>query len=217
MKLNKHAIVLLFIVLFVVVVLSFVLPFSHTVVFWIALLADLLMFAVCACVFVRAFRRKENLESKLLGWPLFKVVIVALAVQVVVGFAMMALSKVIPVSIAVIAEVLIFAATGVLLIVRDAAMIVVENSEQTMTDNTAAWKAIRSRAAGIAAATGHPELKKLAETIRYADPTPTEMDGQVAEMLETLSSYADAENIRKAFVLLEQRKAVALENKQKNA
>ena len=49
---------------------------------------------------------------------------------------------------------------------------------------------------------------KLAEEIRYADPKPTSMDGEIAQMLETLSSYADAANIKKAFLMMEQRKAL---------
>ena len=49
--------------------------------------------------------------------------------------------------------------------------------------------------------------------IRYADPTPTSMDGEIAQMLETLSSYADAENIKKASAMIEQRKALAMESK----
>ncbi len=99
--------------------------------------------------------------------------------------------------------------SGICLTAKDAAREVVVHSESSVTDNTAAWKAIRNRAAAIAAATNHPELRRLAEEIRYADPTPTCMDGQIAEMLETLSSYADADSIRKAFSLLDQRKAVA--------
>ena len=39
------------------------------------------------------------------------------------------------------------------------------------------------------------------------------MDGEIAQMLETLSSYADAANIKKAAAMLEQRKALAKESK----
>ena len=35
------------------------------------------------------------------------------------------------------------------------------------------------------------------------------MDGEIAQMLETLSSYADAANIAKAKALMEQRKTLA--------
>ena len=42
------------------------------------------------------------------------------------------------------------------------------------------------------------------------------MDGQIAEMLEILSSYANAENIRKAARLVEQRKLLAKAEKREN-
>ena len=108
-----------------------------------------------------------------------------------------------------LAESAVFAVTAVCLTVRDAAREAVTQLEASIPDATGPWKAIRARAEGIAAATGNPDLRKLAEDIRYADPTPTPIDGDIAQMLEILSSYADAENIRKAFALMEQRKALA--------
>ena len=96
---------------------------------------------------------------------------------------------------------------------KDAAREAGQHSEAAVADRTGPWKAIRARAASIAAATNHPDLKKLAEEIRYADPAPTSLDSQIAEMLEILSSYADAENIQKALRLMEQRKALAKQEK----
>ena len=97
--------------------------------------------------------------------------------------------------------------------VKDAAREAVTTAEVKVADNTAAWKAIRARANAIAAETGHPDIKKLAEEIRYADPMPTSMDGEIAQMLETLSSYADAANIKKALGMMEQRQSFSKEEK----
>ena len=209
MKLTKHAWILWSIALAAVLTLSFVLPFAKTAEYLMALLCTLAMFTLCAFAFVRAFRRKNTLESKLLGWPIFKVGYTALIVQIIVGFALMSLAAFCPVWAAVLAEAAVFAVTAVCLTVRDAAREAVTQLEASIPDTTGPWKAIRARAAGIAAATGNPDLRKLAEDIRYADPTPTPIDGDIAQMLEILSSYADAENIRKAFALMEQRKALA--------
>lgn len=213
MKLTKHAWILWGIALAVVLVLALVLPFLHTAIYWIALVCTLVMFGVCALAFARAFRKDDKLESKLLGWPIFKVGFAALAAQVLVGFALMALSSVCPVWIAALAEVAVFATAAFCTTVKDAAREAIQQSEKRADDPTAEWKKIRARASAIAASTGHPELKKLADVIRYADPMPTGMDSEIAQMLEILSSYADAENIRKAFAMLEQRKGLAHENK----
>lgn len=213
MKLTKHAWILWGISLIVFLVLAFVIPFSHDGTFWFAFGATLVMFGVTVFVFARAFKKNETLESKLLGWPIFKVGYAALIVQIIVGFILMGLAALCPVWAAVIAEVIVFAAAAFCLTVRDAAREAVTAAEAKVTDNTAAWKAIRARANAIAAETGHPDIKKLAEEIRFADPTPTSMDGEIMQMLETLSSYADMENIRKAFVMINQRKNVTKQNK----
>ena len=209
MKLTKHAWVLWSVALAVVLVLALVIPFARTAVYWVALGCTAAMFGVCALAFVRAFRKDNKLESKLLGWPIFKVGYTALIVQIIVGFALMGLAALCPVWAAALAEVAVFASTAVCLTVKDAAREAVTAAEVKLTDNTAAWKAIRARAGQVAAETGHPDIRKLAEDIRYADPTPTAMDGEIAQMLETLSSYADAANIAKAKALMEQRKTLA--------
>lgn len=209
MKLTKHAWVLWSVALAVVLVLALVIPFARTAVYWMALGCTAAMFGMCALAFVRAFRKDNKLESKLLGWPIFKVGYTSLIVQIIVGFALMGLAALCPVWAAALAEVAVFASTAVCLTVKDAAREAVTAAEVKLTDNTAAWKAIRARASQVAAETGHPDIRKLAEDIRYADPTPTAMDGEIAQMLETLSSYADAANIAKAKALMEQRKTLA--------
>ena len=209
MKLNKHAWILWGIALATVIVLMIAIPFVRTASWWIAAICTVAMFGLCAYAFHLAFSKNGKLESKLLGWPVFKVGYRALMAQLILGGIIMALSFLCPVWIAVAVEVLLFALTGAALTVKDAAREVVTQSETKLEDKTAGWKAIRARASAIAAQTGNADLKKLAETIRYADPMPTSMDSEIAQMLETLSSYADAENIRKAFVMMEQRKALA--------
>lgn len=214
MKLTKHAWILWSVALAVVLMLALVIPFVQTTVYWTGLLCTVAMFGVCALAFVRAFRKDSTVESKLLGWPIFKVGYVALIVQIIVGFALMGLAAFCQVWAAAIAEVAVFAVTAFCMTVKDAVREVVTTAEAKVTDNTAAWKAIRARANAIAAETGHPDIKKLAEEIRYADPTPTSMDGEIAQMLETLSSYADAVNIKKAQTLVKQRSALSKTIKQ---
>ena len=80
-KLTNHAMILWGILLVVTAVLAVALPFAHSDVFWIAGVCDLIMFAAVAVVYGRAFRMDGTMESKLLGWPIFKVGFAALIVQ----------------------------------------------------------------------------------------------------------------------------------------
>lgn len=213
MKLNKHAWFVWAIALVVVIVLMIVIPFARTAAWWIAAECTVLMFALCAWVFALAFRKDEKLESKLLGWPIFKVGYTALIVQLLVGGVIMGIAAFCPVWAAVIAELILFAVTGIALTVRYAAREAVTQSEANVNNSTEAWKAIRARANAIAAETGNAEMKKLAEEIRYADPTPTSMDGGIARMLETLNSSMNVENIKMVFTMMEKRKVISRNEK----
>lgn len=213
MELTKHALLILALTLVLFLVLSFAIPFAHTAAYWVGFAGALIGFGVVAGAFARAFRKDTTLESKLLGWPIFKTSLVSMVVHVIAGIAVMGCAAFCPVWVAVIVEVVLIVICAICLTMKDAAREAVTAAEARVTDNTAAWKAIRARANAIAAETGHPDIKKLAEEIRYADPAPTGMDGDIAQMLETLSSYADAANIRKAQAMLAQRKALAQESK----
>lgn len=213
MKMTKHAWIIWGISLAVVLVLMVAIPFVRTAAWWIGATCTVAMFGLCTLTFHLAFRKGENTESKLLGWPIFKVGYTALAVQVLVGFVLMGLAALCPVWVAIVIELIVFALTGVSLTVRDAARAVVTQSEAHVTDNTHAWKVLRAKANALAASTGNAGLKKLAEEMRYADPTPTSMDGELNQMMDTLSSYATAENIDKAMKLLEKRKLLGKEEK----
>ena len=213
MKLTKHAWMIWAIALIAVVALMVLIPFERTAAWWVAACCTILMFGLCAYTFARAFHRDDTLESKVLGWPIFKVGYTALIVQIIVGAIIMGIAAFCPVWAAAIAEVILFAFVLSALTVRDAARETVASSEQTVHHVGAQWKAIRARANSIADETRHPDIRKLAEDIRYADPTPTALDGKLVEMLETLSSYATAENIEKARQLLRQRNELAKSGK----
>ena len=211
MKLSKHAWIIWGIALVAVLALAFIIPFIHSATFYLALAAMLAMFGICAGGFVRAFRTGDSLESKLLGWPIFKVGYTALAAQILIGFVLMALAVLCPVWVAAVAEVLVFAVTGMSLTVRDAAREVVTKSETQAADNTQAWKAIREKAANLAAV--NPKLARLAEEIRYADPMHCAMDEQIDGALNALRENASEEMIGNALRLVQERNRIAKSSK----
>ena len=209
MKLSKHAWTIWGILLVVALVLMVLIPFSRTASWWIAAGCTVLMFLLAAWTFYAAFR-KDGLESKILGWPIFKVSAVALAVQVVLGFALMGLAALCPAW--VLAEVLIFAVTGICLTVKDAARVVVSQSEAHMADSTAAWKVIRQKANALAAS-GDADMKRLAEEIRFADPMPTSIDGEIAAQVDALAAGKNPDAIKRLTAALAQRKVIAKQEK----
>ncbi len=214
MKLTKHAWIIWGISLAVVLVLMIAIPFARTAAWWIGAACTVTMFGLCAFTFHLAFHKGENTESKLLGWPIFKVGYTALIAQVIVGGILMGIASFCPVWPAVIAEVLVFAAAGVCLTVKEASRTVVTNSESNVQEKTMGWKSIRAKANALAASSGNAAMKKLAEEIRYADPMPTEMDGQIAEALEKMTEDVTEENVAKVMQMVRERKELSKESKE---
>lgn len=206
MKLTKHAWIIWVISLIAVLALALLIPFIHTAVYWIALGCTGAMFVLGAFTFARAFRKDKTLESRLLSWPIFRVGYTATAVQTVLGFILMALSRVCPVWCAVLAEIILFAAAGLCLTAKDAARAAVARFEGNVPDRTGAWKAIRARANALAAESGNPEMRRLSEEIRFADPNPCSLDAKISAQLEIIAQNADEESVRKAFEMLRQRR-----------
>lgn len=215
MKLSKNAWIIWGFSLAVVIVLMAFIPFVRNTVWWIGAVSTVLMYGVCALAFFLAFRRK-GIESKLLGWPIFRVGYTALAVQLIVGFTIMGIAVFCPVWAAVIAEAVVFGIAGICLTVKESAREVVTLSEAKVTENTAAWKAIRTRAAALAGSDASPLMKKLAEEIRFADPMPTDMDDEISGAITVLENDPSAENAENVLRLLARRKAEAKASKEKH-
>ncbi|MBQ6951974.1 MAG: hypothetical protein IJN44_10855 [Clostridia bacterium] len=190
-KLNVHALALGALALIVYTALAFLLPFMQNAVFFVAFACTLLMFAVTGAAFWRSFRKDETLESKVLGWPIFKAAVLGLMVQAAVSFVLMALAGLCPVWVAVLVEVAVLAVCAGLLIVRDAGREVVAASEQALPDTTKAMKALRQQAKAVAAvqqdAQVQKAVEKLAEALQFSDPVSSpateEMETALAGLL----------------------------------
>lgn len=208
MKLTKHAWSLWGCSLAAVLAAALLIPFRKTGVYWLALGCLPLMFALCALVFVRAFSEKDTLESKLLGWPLFKVAFFAVAGETCLAFLLMAFSTLCPLWLGALLEILLFAAAGVCLVVRDAAVQITVQSESTLIDTAAGWKALRARVNALSTESNHEGLKKLAEEMRFADPTPCGLDGEMEDYIRRLEQEVQEEDVEKLLTLLNRRKSL---------
>ncbi|MDO4492397.1 MAG: hypothetical protein Q4C53_00770 [Clostridia bacterium] len=202
MKESKQAIKVWLLALLLVAAVALLFPFARTAVFYVALGADAVMFALCAVAFYLAFGKAQGLQSKLIGWPLYRVGCAALAAQLVAGLLLMAFSKLCPLWLALIIEIALVLGTLMALSVKQAVREAVEKSEQRVKDTTAGWKAIRTAVNALAAKTKDPAAKRLAEAVRCADPTPTSMDGRIAEAVEK-------GDVAEALRMVEERKTVA--------
>lgn len=177
MKLSKgkfQTILILAIALFAYLVLAFAIPFAKTGVFWLALVFTLAAFGVQLYVLKLSFEKGKDARSKFYGFPIARIGIVYLLVQIVLGFLFMALAKICPVWSALIVFVLLLAAAAVGVISADAVRDEVERQDAKLKADVSAMRALQSRALALVSrcedAALKAEAQKLSDAFRYSDP-----------------------------------------------
>lgn len=129
MKTVKYAWLMWVICVATYVLLAVIIPFQQTSIYWIAVCTTLIMFGITRCAYVFALRKGDDTESKLLGWPIFKVALVANCVQIIISFALMIISTIISVRLTLCIEIVLFALTLICLVVRSTGREVVVSEE----------------------------------------------------------------------------------------
>ena len=177
MKLSKgkfQAILIIAIVLAAYLLLAFVIPFAKTAVFWLALVFTLAAFGVQVYVLKLSFEKGKDARSKFYGFPIARIGIVYLFVQIILSFLFMALAKVCPVWVAVVVFALLLAAAAVGVIAADAMRDEVERQDAQLKTDVAAMRALQSRALALVSRCEDAALKanaqKLSDAFRYSDP-----------------------------------------------
>ena len=208
MKVTKNAFILWLIALIAFVAIPLIIPFSKTSVFWVGFISAIIMFLIVAAIFYICLHKSLTLQSKLLGWPIFKVAYYALGIQIVISVLLMCLSTFCPQIIGIIIEILFFSATAACLVIRDTMQHVLSSSENKVINDTTQWKTIRAKLLAFASETSSSEVKKLAEDIRYADPTVKDGDEEIEMTVDRLCNSSPdmiSDNIKEVRSLLVKR------------
>ncbi len=90
-KRQKQFVVILIIVAVVFSLVAFLIPFPKKSVFWTAFIFEIIALAVQIPIFKTAFDNVDELKSKVLGFPLFRVGYIYLGVQTALSLSLFAL------------------------------------------------------------------------------------------------------------------------------
>ena len=204
---NKiRGIAALAIVLVVYNVLAFAIPFPKNGCFWAAWAFGLVAILAQAAFLLLAFHHGEGAKSKFYGFPVARVGVVYLCVQLALSFLFMGLAFVkCPAWIPVVLSVILLAAAALGLIVTDAVRDEVERQDSKRRADTLGMKQLYAAVAACADRCTDPELKKpvqkLAEALRFADPVSSEATREAENTLRMylidLESAVDAANADK--------------------
>ena len=206
MKLNekeKKGVLVLALLFVVYTLIVLAVPFAKGGMFWLTYLFTAAAFGVQAYVFKLSFEKEAGTKSKFYGFPIARVGVLYLAVQIVLGLVFMALAAVAPVWLALVLYLALLVAAAVGVIATDSIRDEVERQDTQLKKDVATMRALQSKAAALPArcedATAKAALEKLAEEFRYSDPvsapTLTDLETDMAATMEELSAaVTDGDN-----------------------
>ena len=206
MKLNekeKKGLVVLALLFVVYTLIVLAVPFAKGGMFWLTYLFTAAAFGVQVYVFKLSFEKEAGAKSKFYGFPIARVGVLYLAVQLVLGLVFMALAAVAPVWLALVLYLALLVAAAVGVIATDSIRDEVERQDAQLKKDVATMRALQSKAAALPArcedAAAKAALEKLAEEFRYSDPVSasplTDLETDMAATMEELSvAVTDGDN-----------------------
>lgn len=188
MKKNElRTAVVVAILLVVFTVISFAVPFHRNGIFALAYIFGMVAIAVQYLVMKISVIHPDSAKSKLYGFPIAKVGMMYMIIQVVLSLLTMVLANILPTWIVVVIYIVLIAAATIGFITTEAVREEVVRQEVKIQTDTGAMLALRSSLSMLPSKTEDSNLQKalqdLADECKYSDPVSNNMTQSIeAEM-----------------------------------
>jgi hypothetical protein len=173
-KSNIRCGILAVLLLIIYNLLVFVIPFVHNGVFWLSYGFTLDAFVIAGAACVIAFRSGRDLDSKFFGYPVAKVGIIYLVVQLILSFVFMALATHVPIWLGVLVYAIALAVAVIGLVVKDTVRDHILSQDINLRNEVTVIRSAQAKLNQLISLCNDPEaavaVKKLAEEVRYSDP-----------------------------------------------
>ena len=192
---NK-GIFILVILLAVFSMIAFVIPFPKNAVFWIAYICGVMAILFQLYTFKSSFG-KADARSRFYGFPIARLGLTYLAVQLLVSVLEIALSKILPIWAAIIINVLILAAALIGCITTETMRDEIAAQDRKLKKDVSNMRELQSLSASIAGQCKEKslkqELERLTETFRFSDPVTSDRTQEVeADLLAMMNDLQKA-------------------------
>ena len=166
------------IILVVYLVLAFAIPFVKTGAFWLSLLFTVIAILTQLHALSYAFDKGVPPKSRFYGYPIARVGIIYLIVQLAAGFTLMTLAAIAPGWLALIVFAIILVAAALGLITMGGVRDEIIRQDTVLKKDTSLMRGLQAKSNVLVNLTSAPELKgelqKLAEKLRFSDPVSNE-------------------------------------------
>lgn len=202
------------VVLAVYNVIVFAVPFPKNAVFFVSWVFSLIAIAAQVYVIRTAFYKGESTTSKFYGFPIAKLGVLYLIVQLALGLMFMALgfALTIPLWVPLVLYIVLLGAAAVGLISTEATRDEIARQDTKLKKDVSCMRALQSKAMAMVPlakdASVRAALEKFAEEIRFSDP----VSGAALEAAESdLSTCVD--DLQQAVLDNDQEAALSLEKR----
>lgn len=231
MKENKvriQGLIVLAILFVVYTVIAFAIPFHKNGTFILSYLFSVVALGMQIYVFRISFQRGSDVKSKFYGFPIAKIGVVYLLVQIIVSLIMMALSIIVPIWLALIIQAIILAAAGVGVIAADVMRNEIQRQDTVLRKDVSAMRTMQSKMRMVAGQCADTEItediNRLSEALRYSDPVSSQaiagIEMELSNLIDELQQavmdqeYSSARELcKKALLTLEERNRLCKLNK----
>ena len=176
--------------------IAFAAPFCMTATFWIAYVSGLIAILLQIYVFMVSFSKGKGARSKFYGFPIARIGVIYLAVQMVLSIIEMIFSDDIPAWAALIINVIVFAVAAIGCIGAEIARDEVVRQDVQVKKNISNMQSLQALSAGLADQCPDESLKKdlqkLADEFKYSDPVSSDatiaMEAELGTQLQELKN-----------------------------
>lgn len=202
-KNEKRVYIVLTIIMAIFSAVSFIIPFSKNIIFWLAYLFGIISIIMQMIVFRIAFGH-EGARSKFYGFPIARIGVIYMIIQIALSIAFMYLGDKCPAWIVLLIFVILLGTTSIGLITTDGVRDEVEYLDQKKAINIECMNNLKSVVYPLSSQVDDVELKevlkKLSEEFKYSDPVSDasirEIEEELTELvLELQKTVAEMDNI----------------------
>lgn len=225
---NKDTIrgsVALGVLLVLYILISFLIPFVHTAVFWVSFVFTLIAFGVVAASIYIAFVKNPDAKSKFYGFPIARIGAIYGLVQLIAGLIFMALAAIVPAWAAVLVYAIALGAAVIGLVSAEAVVSEIHVQDAKLKKDVSLMRSLQSKVNQMSVHSENAEIKALADEFRYSDPVSSDAiadaEADLAAAVDELQracvdgdSEAAKQLCRKASALLAERNRLCKLNKQ---
>ena len=195
-KNTSRGIIMLAILLAVFSIIAFIIPFPKNTVFWVAYICGVFAILFQLYIFKSSFG-KADARSRFYGFPIARLGIYYLVIQLIASIVEIALSKFLPTWVVIIINVLILAFALIGCITTETMRDEIAVQDAKLKKNVSNMRELQSISAALVGQCNDEEMKKslqkLADEFRYSDPITSEKTEDLeADMHSRISDLQQA-------------------------